>query len=195
MKNYALSLTSAFSTTSLLKARIMMLYRKPSAKFALAKFGFALPALALCIVVSACSSSWVGKVENILITKNEKKKVKLFLQKGNAYSFTILPEKEQIFQHRNLIKYELLHKQKTILYFGTITDNQFNASKSSQIIKPSETGYYWLFFENYSNLENVVFQKKSYPANGLKMGKHYTELNGKPVDMDTVVANLKHKKL
>lgn len=53
MKNYALSLTSAFSTTSLLKARILMLYRKPSAKFALAKFGFALPALALCVLITA----------------------------------------------------------------------------------------------------------------------------------------------
>ncbi len=53
MKTYALSLTSAFSTTSLLKARILMLYRKPSAKFALAKFGFALPALALCVLITA----------------------------------------------------------------------------------------------------------------------------------------------
>jgi hypothetical protein len=54
MKKYALSLTSAFTTPSMLKARIVMLYRKPSARIALAKFGFVLPVLGLCVVINAC---------------------------------------------------------------------------------------------------------------------------------------------
>jgi hypothetical protein len=43
---YTLKLTSAFHTPSLLKARILMLYRKPSAKVAFAKYSFVLPVFA-----------------------------------------------------------------------------------------------------------------------------------------------------
>jgi hypothetical protein len=53
MKKYALSLTSGFNTASLLKARILMLYKRPSTKVAFAKYGFMLPLLAFCMLVTA----------------------------------------------------------------------------------------------------------------------------------------------
>lgn len=69
---YALRLTSAFNTPSLLKSRIVMLYQKPSARFAVAKFGFALPMLLLCMLVTAFTqrerilpASLVQEVDNV----------------------------------------------------------------------------------------------------------------------------------
>lgn len=69
---YALRLTSAFNTPSLLKSRIVMLYQKPSARFAVAKFGFALPMLLLCMFVTAFTqrerilpTSLVQEVDNV----------------------------------------------------------------------------------------------------------------------------------
>jgi hypothetical protein len=50
---YTLKLTSAFHTPSLLKARIVMLYRKPSTKVAFTKYSFVLPMLAFCVLVTA----------------------------------------------------------------------------------------------------------------------------------------------
>jgi hypothetical protein len=53
MKNYALSLTSGFNSSYILKFRILMIYQKTSKKIALSKFLLAIPILALCIFVSS----------------------------------------------------------------------------------------------------------------------------------------------
>ena len=95
MKKYALSLTSAFNTPSLLKSRIVMLYQKPSAHFAKAKFGFALPIFVLCMIVNACmqrsaSSLSSDKMATVTITNNttgitETKKIKIPPKKVSLY--------------------------------------------------------------------------------------------------------------
>lgn len=54
MKKYALSLTSAFTTPSMLKARVQMLFQKRSRQVASTKFLLALPIVLLCAFVSAC---------------------------------------------------------------------------------------------------------------------------------------------
>jgi hypothetical protein len=53
MKKYALSLTSGFNSSHILKFRILMMYQQNSPKIALTKFLLAIPVIALCILVSA----------------------------------------------------------------------------------------------------------------------------------------------
>jgi hypothetical protein len=54
MKKYALSLTSAFTTPSMLKARITMLFQKRSRRIAGTKFLLTLPVVLLCLGINAC---------------------------------------------------------------------------------------------------------------------------------------------
>ena len=53
MKKYALSLTSAFTSPSLIQSRIVMMYQKNSHHIALSKFLWAIPTLALCLLVAS----------------------------------------------------------------------------------------------------------------------------------------------
>jgi hypothetical protein len=53
MKQYALSLTSAFTSTSLIQSRIVMIYQQSSNRIALRKFLWAIPVLALCLFVAS----------------------------------------------------------------------------------------------------------------------------------------------
>lgn len=53
MKNYALSLTSAFNSSNILKFRILMMYQQNSPQIALTKFLWAIPVIVLCVLVSA----------------------------------------------------------------------------------------------------------------------------------------------
>jgi hypothetical protein len=53
MKKYALSLTSAFTSTSLIQSRIVMIYQQSSNRIALHKFLLAIPVLALCLFVAS----------------------------------------------------------------------------------------------------------------------------------------------
>lgn len=53
MKNYALSLTSAFTSYSLTQSRIVMIFQKTSNHIALNKFLLAIPVIALCLLVAS----------------------------------------------------------------------------------------------------------------------------------------------
>jgi TonB family protein len=167
MKKYALSLTSAFTTPSMLKARIVMLYRKPSARIALAKFGFVLPVLCMCLALSAFAQKKdkfrfpeipdeYKHYKSFLIEAGKKDTLTLSVKKGHFYAFLIVPMEDK-FAPNDKIHYGTVDEKST--FFGGVFLNQLRSGKRS----PLEVGRCYktedakLYFYNHECSSNVYF--------------------------------------
>jgi hypothetical protein len=113
MKNYALSLTSAFNSSQILKFRIVMIYQKTSKKIALSKFLLAIPVLALCFFVSALMQKSPAKplaevtpapyptpatytvFSSVLLEANAVKKLHYLFAANQEYMFVFIDLKTQ----------------------------------------------------------------------------------------------------
>lgn len=105
MKKYALSLTSAFTSPSIIKSRIVMMYQKTSHRIALSKFLLAIPVLALCLLVASFTQrTSIAKpnfdgtyifLKNIDVNAKDTKKLSYIFTKGNKYLFRFVNTKTQ----------------------------------------------------------------------------------------------------
>jgi TonB family protein len=102
MKKYAFSLTSAFTSSSILKARIMMLYKRPSAKVAFSKYMLILPVLAFCFLVTSfiqrkdlptITEGQYSFLKRTSVKANGKIELKYIFVKKNEYLFRFVDTK------------------------------------------------------------------------------------------------------
>ena len=157
MKNiivpYAFSLTSGFTSPSLLKARIKMIYQKPSTQWALTKFGFALPILVVCVVINACMEH--KKLPDMSPKKDTNPKVILMKgQNGETY--------EALHYEGEKNEYELAadkvglndfieHKDEhtlaeTIKFYQNIENMALKETENSEIVKRMKGSLFSMLF-------------------------------------------------
>lgn len=121
MKTYALSLTSAFTTPSMLKARIQMLFQRRSCQVASTKFLLALPIVLLCLMVSAFSQK-AGKFshpdipseykhhKSFLIEAGKHEQLSFELKKGYLYAFHVVAMEGE-FLPNQIVNYGSINEQ------------------------------------------------------------------------------------
>lgn len=94
MKTYALSLTSAFTSTSLIQSRIVMIYQQSSNRIALHKFLLAIPVLALCLFVASLMQEKIN-AQTLPTPQNEYQVLSVFSANANIETSVQYPLHER----------------------------------------------------------------------------------------------------
>lgn len=163
---YALCLTSAFNSPSILKSRIMMLYQKNSHRIALSKFLLAIPVLALCLVVA----SFIQRqpVVSVLDEQfNFLKKITVKTLSKNDLKYIFVNKNEYLFRFIDTKTQKILSAPEGFILYATKNNEEVKQNCVQKFdglwYAPESTGFHTLTLNNTSTSDidvAIYFKEK-----------------------------------